>query len=416
LKKEQFFILRKKYPQFHYLNFEFEVKGDCIIMQFFFQANELVFSPKMSLKFGRYAQQMNIDEIEGIIFNIGLIELVSYWKATCSPQIVIHNYTLDKAQQKWWRKLYYKGLSEFFYQNEIDCKRNNFVRFSFAADVKPYIDLKFSSLKKDIRKIVPIGGGKDSVVTLEELRKKSVVIPFIINPRGATLDCARVAGFNSINDIVILEREIDAKLLYCNEQGYLNGHTPFSAMLAFYTLLVSYGTGVRDIALSNEASANEPTVLGTEVNHQYSKSEEFERDFQKYLLKYMNDCAYYYSALRNLSELQIAEKFAQHPQYFSVFRSCNVGSKENRWCCNCPKCLFAYIILAPFIDKNRRLEIFGEDLLNKKEMKLYFYQLIGKQVTKPFECVGTVEEVVTALRMLDIDNESSFLLNEFHLL
>jgi len=408
MKNELFYSLRKKYPQFHYLNFEFEVKENCVFMQFFFQTNELVFSPKMTLKFGKYMQNMNKDEMEGLVFNIGLIELISYWKATCSTQIVVHKYMLDKVQQKWWRKLYYKGLAEFFYQNEIDCKRNTFVRFSFSENAKPYSDLRFKEIMTSKKTIVPIGGGKDSVVTLERLRKEYEVIPFIINPRGATLDCARVAGFNTLDDIVILEREIDPNLLVCNKQGFLNGHTPFSAMLAFYTLLVSYGTGVRRIALSNEASANEPTVLGTEINHQYSKSEEFEWDFQEYLLDYMEDCAYYYSELRENSELQIAEEFAQYPQYFSVFRSCNAGSKENKWCCSCPKCLFAYIILAPFIDKNTRLEIFGEDLLNKPEMKHFFNQLIGKEDTKPFECVGTVEEVVTALKMLDNEKEKSF--------
>ncbi|MCL1850327.1 MAG: hypothetical protein FWF70_02815 [Bacteroidetes bacterium] len=384
-------------------------------MQFFFQTNELVFSPKMTLKFGKYAQSMNKNEMEGVVFNIGLIELVSYWKATCSPNIVIHNYTLDKRQEKWWRKLYYKGLAEFLYQNKIECRQNHFVRFSFVEEAKPYSALQFKEIKNAKKAIVPIGGGKDSVVTLEELRKKEEIVPFIINPRGATLDCARVAGFKDLNEIVILEREIDKNLLACNAQGFLNGHTPFSAMLAFYTLLVSYGTRTRRIALSNEASANEPTVFGKEINHQYSKSLEFEEDFQDYVCYYMEDCAYYYSHLRKFSELQIAEKFAQYPQYFSVFRSCNAGSKENVWCCNCPKCLFAYIILAPFIDKNTRLQIFGEDLLNKPEMQHFFNQLIGKESTKPFECVGTVQEVITALKMLDNSKEKSCLLGEFSL-
>ena len=407
-----FQTLRKKYTHFHYLNFEFQVKENSVFMQFFFQTNELVFSPKMTLNFGKYSQDLNNDEMEGLVFNIGLIELVSYWKATCSPQIVIHNYSINEEQQFWWKKLYYKGLGEFFYQNEIVCHLDDFVHFSFAKASKPYSELKFKEIEASNKVIVPIGGGKDSVVTLEELRKKKEIVPFIINPRGATLDCARVAGFNTINDIIVLEREIDANLLTCNKNGFLNGHTPFSAMLAFYTLLVSYGTNICAIALSNEASANEPTVLGTEVNHQYSKSLEFEKDFQHYVQHYAGNCAHYFSFLREFSELQIAEKFAKYPQYFSVFRSCNVGSKENKWCCNCPKCLFAYIILAPFIDKSTRLQIFGEDLLNKPEMRHFFNQLIGKETTKPFECVGTVEEVVAALKMLDKQKERSCLLAE----
>jgi len=413
--QEQFHLLRKKYPQFHYLNYEFEARDNSVFMQFFFQTNDLFFAPKMILKLGKYAQKLNNNDIEGLIFNIGLIELVSYWKATCSPTIIIHNYVLDEKQRNWWKKLYYKGLGEFFYQNEIVCDVDDFAHFSFADKAKSYSDLHFDNIETSEKVIVPIGGGKDSVVTLEELKREREVIPFIINPRGATLDCARVAGFNIkttnpeplfskaplvADEIVVLEREIDENLLRCNKQGFLNGHTPFSAMLAFYTLLVSYGTKTREIALSNEASANEVTVLGTDVNHQYSKSLEFEKDFQQYLQNYMGDCANYYSYLRNFSELQIAEKFSKFPQYFSVFRSCNAGSKENKWCCNCPKCLFAYIILAPFIEKNTLLQIFGEDLLNKPEMKHFLNQLTGKEITKPFECVGTVEEVNTALELL----------------
>jgi len=411
--RELFHTLRQKYTNFHYLKHEFQVKENCVYMQFFFQTEELIFTPKMTLRLGKYAQNMHKNEMEGLIFNIGLIELVSYWKTTCSPQIVLHSYTLDEMQQSWWKKLYYKGLGEFFYQNGIECSLHDFVQFSFAEEAKSYFLLHFNKIATTKKVIVPLGGGKDSVVTLEELRRKQEVIPFIINPRGATLDCARVAGFVVLDEIVILEREIDANLLIYNKQGFLNGHTPFSAMLAFYTLLVSYGTGAREIALSNEASANEATVLGTEVNHQYSKSLEFERDFQQYVTHYMGNCAHYYSYLRSFLELQIAEKFAQYPQYFSVFRSCNAGSKENKWCCNCPKCLFAYIILAPFIDKNTRLQIFGEDLLNKSEMKYFFNQLTGKETTKPFECVGTIEEVTAALKMLDNEKEKSCLLSEW---
>jgi len=411
--QELFHTLRKKYTHFHYLKYEFQIMKNCVLMQFFFQTNELIFTPKMTLNLGKHAQNMHKNEIDGLIFNIGLIELVSYWKATCSPQIIIHNYILDETQQNWWKKIYYKGLGEFFYQNKIDCTLNDFVQFSFAEEAKSYSHLHFKKIEPSQKIIVPIGGGKDSVVTLEELRRVHKVIPFIINPRGATLDCVHIAGFKDLDEIVILDREIDANLLTCNKQGFLNGHTPFSAMLAFYTLLASYGTGVREIALSNEASANEATVLGTEVNHQYSKSLEFEEDFRQYVQDYMGNCAHYYSFLRSFSELQIAEKFAQYPQYFPVFRSCNVGSKENKWCGNCPKCLFAYIILAPFIDKNTRLHIFGEDLLNKPEMRHFFNQLIGREATKPFECVGTVEEVIAALKMLDNNAENSYLLEEF---
>ena len=239
-----------------------------------------------------------------------------------------------------------------------------------------------------------MGGGKDSVVTLELLRRAGKTIrPLIMNPRGATIECARVAGF-PMDEVLVIRRSIDPTLLDLNAKGYLNGHTPFSAMLAFYTRLASKLSGIPNVALSNESSANESTVLGTSVNHQYSKSLEFEDDFRAYCPGFN-----YFSFLRPLSELQIAMLFSRFTAYHDVFRSCNVGSKQDIWCGHCAKCLFAYIILSPFIEPARLNRIFGKSMLDDTSLELEFRQLIGEAETKPFECVGTVSEVRQALSM-----------------
>jgi len=392
--------LRSKFPVFCYEYFDFQILENRIIMQFLFKTGNYEFKPNITLKLGRYAiSELKKEEMEGLVFHIGMIELISYWKAVCSPVIHIKNYSLTPAQQQWWKKIYWKGLGEFFYQNGIENQQNNFVDFRFDDDAVPLFHFQYKKIQNEKKVIVPIGGGKDSVVTLERLRIEKEVIPFIINPRGATLDCAYEAGYKTEEDIVILEREIDPLLLMLNDQGFLNGHTPFSAMLAFYTLLVSYGVDTRKIALSNESSANEATIPETAINHQYSKSIEFEEDFRQYVFENMNDCSLYYSYLRPYSELQIAEMFARYKAYHPVFRSCNTGSKQNIWCCNCAKCLFAYIILSPFLSNEEMIAIFGEDLLNKEAMIPYFDQLTGLSSHKPFECVGTIDEVNEALRL-----------------
>ena len=149
----------------------------------------------------------------------------------------------------------------------------------------------------------------------------------IINPRQATLACVQMAGYE--NNFLQINRTIDSTLLDLNAKGYLNGHTPFSAMLAFYSVLLAVLSQKKHIALSNESSANEATVKNMDVNHQYSKSYEFESDFRNYISKYVNTDINYYSFLRPLSELQIAYLFAQLPSYFPVFKSCNVGSKTD---------------------------------------------------------------------------------------
>lgn len=406
--------LREQYPVFYFDAFQYSITKSEIDIQFFYHTQEIHFAPKISIQFGNYLlQTLSKDDIDGLLFHIGLIELISYWKSVTSPIIHIKNYSLSKDQENWWRKLYWKGLGEFFYQNSIEITENSFFNFSYDEDSIPIFQFNYMQIEKSERIIVPIGGGKDSVVTLEKLRIDNKVIPFIINPRGATLDCAKIAGFDHRNNIFIIQREIDPQLLVLNNKGYLNGHTPFSAMLAFYSLLVSYLTNTRDIALSNESSANEATIPNTDINHQYSKSYEFELDFQSYVNQNMNHCANYFSYLRKYSELQIAEMFSQYTQYHHVFKSCNAGSKENKWCCNCSKCLFAYLILSPFIEDEKMIEIFGEDLLEKHEMIHYFDELTGIAPNKPFECVGTIDEVNEAVHLLIKTRKDKLLIQRY---
>jgi hypothetical protein len=404
-----FLELRKKYPLFEYQGFEYQwFTNEQLAIQFHYYIHpDIFFAPKTIIFFGKNAvSNKKSDIIENLIFNIGMVEMLSYWKTVCSPQIKLPK-LFSEEQQTWWKKLFYKGLGEFFFKNGIALISPDFAKKHYEPEHFP------KEVQQSDSVIVPIGGGKDSVVTLEALKKGKKVVPLIINPRKATLNCAAVAGFPQKENMIIIERKIDSKLLELNDLGFLNGHTPFSAMLAFYSVLTAYLTGIWQIALSNESSANEPTIPNTDINHQYSKSEEFEKDFRWYVKHYLNNAAFYYSYLRPYNEWQIAEKFAQHSQYFSVFRSCNVGSKEDKWCCHCPKCLFTAIILAPFVGKENIRKIFGEDILNKAELVNYLEELSGFSVQKPFECVGTIGEVNRALTAIQNDFTGQYLVDYY---
>lgn len=395
---DKYNALRKQYPTFCYQSFEYDITPEGMKITFLFTIGETItFMPTITIPQREFYKWNGLskEQYDLLVFNIGMIELISYWKATCSPTIVVKPYSLNEEQIKFWQKLYYNGLSEFFYINGINSTIDDFVNIKTESTC----ELSKTHFATTNSYIVPIGGGKDSVVTLEILSQAGKdICPMIINPRGATLDCAHIAGYER-PDFIEIQRTIHPKLLELNAQGFLNGHTPFSAMLAFHSLLVAAITGRKHITLSNESSANESTIVGTNVNHQYSKSLEFENDFRSYVSSYITKDINYFSFLRPLSELQIAMFFAKNEKYFDVFKSCNVGSKTDIWCGNCPKCLFAYIILSPFIKPEVLNRIFGKQMLDDPSLQLYFDQLTGRQSTKPFECVGTIDEVNTALAM-----------------
>lgn len=405
--QKNFNLFRQMFPEFVYESFHYDVQSDGLHISFSFRIGQVAhFEPTAFIPSRSFLHPEKLDKktLDILVFNIGMVELVSYWKCYCPPTVIVKPAYLEKKQIEFWKKLYFYGLGEFFYTNGIKATQDSFMTIrcdSLSADIKEHGKLTFDTNTHNC--IVPIGGGKDSVVTLEILRSRNsdgsaAPLPLIMNPRGATIQCVEKAGY-SMDDVIVIQRTIHPRLLELNKQGALNGHTPFSAMLAFYSLLASALSQTSDIALSNENSANESTVIGSNVNHQYSKSIEFEDDFIRYVGDYISPWFNYFSFLRPLSELQIAMLFARQPKYFDVFKSCNVGSKEDIWCGHCAKCLFAYIILSPFIEPERLEQIFGKNMLDDETMRLEFEQLTGRVDVKPFECVGTVSEVNSALSM-----------------
>lgn len=399
-KSQQFNEYREKYKEFYYNSYSINEDDEAIYLEYEFEIPGLTkFMPKLSiLKKEMQFKSLENNYVKNMVFNIGLIELISYWKSTCSPKIIIKCGYLNEEQINWWKKLYFYGLGELLYTNNIKTNINDLLDIKCLESNKEIISDE--NIEDNFEGyIVPIGGGKDSVVTLETLkidRNKDYCL--IINPKPVTLKCAEIAGLG-YNNIIEIKRSIDQNLIELNKKGFINGHTPFSAMLAFVSYFVAYLLSKKYIALSNENSANESNVVGEKINHQYSKSFEFECDFEEYAEKYLKMPIKYFSFLRPLNELQIAKIFSKHEKYHKVFKSCNVGSKEKewKWCLNCAKCLFAYIILSPYLYKNKLVSIFGADMFENKDLLETFIELTGNGENKPFDCVGTYEEVNFAI-------------------
>ena len=384
--------LRTKYPDFIYENYEIiETKENYEITFYFNIPNLTTFEPKLIIE-KENVKNNDKNFIEYIVFNIGLVELISYVKCTCSKNIKINCGYLDECQIKWFKKLYYNGLGEFLYRNNINIKEDELFNITTTNEKKEF-NVEYNGQGN----LIPVGGGKDSNVTLELLKEEDNTC-FIINPKGANIECANISGYKTIK----IKRILDKKIIDLNNQGFLNGHTPFSAIVAFTSYLCAYLLNKKYIILSNEDSANQSTVLGTNINHQYSKTYEFENDFNEYTKKYFNIDIKYFSLLRPLTEFQIGMIFSKIEKYHNTFKSCNIGSKGDtwNWCCNCPKCLFVYIILSPFLYKEKLINIFGNDLYEKKELLETFEELLGYKETKPWECVGTFEEVRYAVSLL----------------
>ncbi len=391
--KDKFEELRMKYSDFIYDKYEIIDNLDNYELIYYFNIPNLeefhhkIVIPKKIIK----RNKIDKDLFNYIVFNIGMIELISYYKCVCSPNIIIKCGYLDENQFNWFRKIYYNGLSEFLYRNSINININNFVNFIIDGNFKKYSKVSFDSNGN----LICVGGGKDSCVSLDLLKNEINNACFLMNAKKPMLECAKITGYDE-NNIFCVTRILDKdKIIKLNELGYLNGHIPISAIIAFISYLVAYLSGKKNIILSNEASANESYVKDSNINHQYSKSFEFEMDFYNYTHTYFSDDINYFSLLRPLTELQITMIFSKLKQYHSIFKSCNLGSKQDewKWCLNCPKCLFAYIALSPFLANSYLINIFGENLLNKENLLNDFIGLIGKGENKPFECVGTYDEV-----------------------
>ena len=405
---DKYLELRNKYDTFIYEGYNVEEKDNKTIITYDFNVPNLT----------HYYPTLELDKFElteftkYLIFHIGLVELISYWKATCSKNVIIKAGYINEEQIDFFKKLYFHGLGELFYTNGIEPNYEDFMNITCVIESTNINIPNYNG----IGNLIPIGGGKDSNISLELLKNSfEDNNAFIINPKEVTLKCAELAGYDESNTITV-KRTIDKNLIELNKQGFINGHTPFSALVAFISYLCAYINNKKYIVLSNESSANESNVAGTKINHQYSKTYEFENDFNDYTKKYFQIDIKYFSLLRPLTEYQIAMLFSKYEKYHNVFKSCNVGSKSLpwNWCCNCPKCLFVFIILSPFLYKEKLINIFGEDLFEKEKLLNTFIELTGYGETKPFECVGTYEEVRYAItKVIEREENLPYLLQYY---
>jgi hypothetical protein len=334
------------------------------------------------------AEREVLDRIFRLVF---LTSGVSYYKAYIPKTLVCESFALDQNTAEFLHKFYENGLAEFAFRNGVSL--NNHFRIQSTA--APAMDPIALNLPR--RTCVPVGGGKDSIVTIECLKRGGEpLILFSLGDAEPITACIAAAQ----QPFIRVHRRLDGALLKLNEAGALNGHVPITGILSAIALACAVMAGFDAVAMSNEHSSSVPNLKidGAEINHQFSKSLEFEQMFSGYVRDLITPSIAYFSLLRPLSEIEIARRFSNYPAYFGIFRSCNTAFRQSRaargrhWCCDCPKCRFVFLALSPFVAKPELIEVFGRNILDDESQQDGFAELCGLQEHKPFECVGETSE------------------------
>jgi len=326
---------------------------------------------------------------------------VSYFKAAAPPTVDLGTYRFTAAELAYLGGVYRHGLREFAYRNDLPAVLET--RFTAdGADPVPAPDAAPATwFAVDAPPLVPCGGGKDSIVSTEAMiRSGRNPVAFAVNPNSIIAGVVAASGL----ELLPVTRTLDRRLFELNRRGAYNGHVPVTAVNSLLAVATSIQHGLGPVVMSNESSASSPNLYwhGEPVNHQWSKGAEAEQALQAALHSRLGVSGLYFSLLRHLNEMQIAQLFTGTTAYDGVLTSCNNAytidrPATERWCGNCPKCRFVFLALAPFAGVDRLVGIFGTDLLRDESQLPGYRELLGIDSYKPFECVGEIPESQAAV-------------------
>ncbi len=358
------------------------------------------------------------ERLEGLLSLLHWVAGVSYFKTALPPHVSLETGAPPPAAARLLEALYAEGLGELAYTNGLPA----LLRPSFSSAAESGSSLAvgqgppaaLASGQAGVyderpleRVLVPVGGGKDSAVALEIVRASGVELAlFSVGDAPPIARTVAAAGVPRL----LARRTLDPGLRALNEAGAINGHIPITAIVSCVALLTAALNGFDAVALANERSASAGNVSwdGVEVNHQFSKSLRVERMLSGALTE-IAGAPRLFSVLRPASELAIARAFAGMGRYHQAFTSCNAifridpALRARSWCCDCPKCRFVFLVLAPFSEPAHLREVFGRDLLDEDSQFEGFALLTATGGHKPFECVGEEQESLAAIRLLAED-------------
>ena len=387
---------QRRGSRFRYENFVLDADTGTVTLTYSLDGR--FFNERVNLSPGPHLTRPDVRAAVRLIF---LLSGISYYKTAAPPLIDFGEIALTDRERDFMRTYYVDGLAEFAYKNELDL--STLVLEASTRSAAPVTAVGAGSG----RPLVPFGGGIDSIVVAEQVRRRHPELALFIASRAGDRFAAIEAPAKTTGlPVLRAERELDGQVLRSQELGFLNGHVPVTGILSSLAIATALLDGRDAVVMSNEWSASSGTleVDGRVINHQWSKSYEFERTFREVLSESVAGLEYF-SALRPYSELWVAQRMAGLLDYHLVFRSCNrafaldPGSRLDRWCGQCDKCCFINLILAPFVDRQRLEQVFhGDEPLANRHLQDRFLSLLGDPaLVKPFECVGDEGECRVAV-------------------
>lgn len=393
----------KQFNKFYFKSFEFDYSNLKATFHYSFD-NEVFFKEIINFNNSNFIirKDLDIKILNNILFHLHIALGISYYKSFPTSELIIESGFLDDFQLLFWKNFYINGLGEFLYTNNISPEwLFNFINKSD----KTYLKKDFIVSKKAL---VAIWWWKDSIVSIELLKNAWINFDLCVFWKNDFIKNNTAEVLNK--NILLIQRELSDNLFELNKNWYYNWHVPITWIIAFVLEAVSYIYDYKYIVLSNEKSANywNTSWKWLNINHQYSKSLDFEKDFGDYVDKYISSNIKYFSLLRWMYEIKIAELFSElWKNYFNKFSSCNnnfkIINKKNNiakwwiWCNSCSKCAFVFSILRPFLNNKEVIDIFWEDLFNNRTLENTFKELLWISWIKPFECVWEAEEVIYSM-------------------
>ncbi|MBI3631758.1 MAG: UDP-N-acetylmuramoyl-L-alanine--D-glutamate ligase [Candidatus Staskawiczbacteria bacterium] len=406
--------MRLKPTIFEFTSYKFDPIQKRIFFNYkteFKDGNALFFTETVVLPEIPNVKELPPGLLDKIFEGLHLVIGVSYWKSYCATKIRV-NYSLSKSESDFWDTVYRKGLGEFFYKNNLDTKISP--KFPFKKNVKT----NSYKLEKNNKCLVGISGGKDSIVAVEILKEQNFnATAFFTETQNESSLVNAIINITGTKSVKI-RRILDEKLFDYNKYA---GHVPVSAIYAFLNILCAVLYEYSYCIVANEYSSNFGNTKhkGEVINHQWSKSSEFENLFVNYVKNFITPDVHYFSLLRPFYEIRIVELFSKYKKYFSYFSSCNKNFIINKngnevlWCGECPKCVFVFILLSAFLSKKELVNIFNKNLYEEKKLMPLFKDVLGFGKIKPFDCVGTFQEARVALYLASPKFKNNLIIKTF---